>query len=201
MKRKDGEIIVQKQDALQNFNNRYLKEYYGKEVVLGDGNVNANVLLIGEAPGKDEVKLAKPFVGAAGKNLDEFLAIVGIDRNSIYITNAIKYRLSRVNLDTGRIVNRPATVDEIKSNRMFLAEEVNIIAPRFIVTLGNVPLKSIINDYGIGIGTVHGELKNITLFEKDYSLFPLYHPASIIYNRKLKDVYIKDLEKLKDIIG
>lgn len=187
-------------EQLKKLYEDYRKEFEGYEIVVGDGNIDARLLLIGEAPGRDEVRLGKPFVGAAGKNLTEFLELLGIDRNAVYITNAIKYRLSRVNDETGRVVNRPATGREIDSNRKYLREEVSIIGPLYIVTLGNVPLKALMGDKGYGIGQVHGRIQTISIAQKDFLLFPLYHPASIIYNRSLKDVYIKDVMALKEIL-
>lgn len=191
---------MSKSEQLNILYEDYKKEFAGEEIVLGDGNVDSSLLLIGEAPGKDEVRLARPFVGMAGKNLSEFLEVLGMDRESIYITNAIKYRLSKVNPQTGRVVNRPASKEEINSNRQYLLKEIEIINPRYIVTLGNVPLKAITDDHNISIGTVHGELKTVPISGKEYSLFPLYHPASIIYNRNLKDIYINDIKKLKGSI-
>lgn len=190
-----------KQELLEKLYQKYKEEFEGKEIVLGEGNSDADILLVGEAPGREEVKLSRPFVGMAGKNLDEFLDLLGIKRHSIYITNAIKFRLSKLNPDTGRLVNRPALKEEIKLNRNFLIEEVGIIKPKYIVTLGNVPLKSVTNDFSINIGEVHGRIKNISIEGIEYKLFPLYHPASIIYARSLKEVYIGDLKMLRDIIN
>lgn len=195
-----GEDEMTKTKALNDLYQKYKNEFEDKEIVLGDGNVNSQLLLIGEAPGKEEVKLSKPFVGMAGKNLSEFLEILKIDRQSIYITNAIKYRLSKVNEKTGRTVNRPATQDEIKKNREYLLQEIDIIKPIYIVTLGNVPLRAITDDYNKSIGEVHGAESTILILKKKYFLFPLYHPASIIYRKSLKDIYVKDVEKLKNII-
>jgi len=155
---------------------------------------------VGEAPGKDEVRLSKPFVGAAGKNLSEFLEMLDIDRESIYITNAIKYRLSKINSKTGRTINRPATKEEINLNREYLLKEIDIIKPEYIVTLGNVPLKSVMSDYNINIGDVHGKLMTVTVHSITLNLFPLYHPASVIYNQSLKKVYFEDIQKLKEIL-
>jgi len=191
---------MSKSEQLEELYREYKKEFEGKEIVTGDGNVDADILLIGEAPGKDEVRLAKPFVGMAGKNLSEFLELLGVKREGIYITNAIKYRLSTINPQTGRAVNRPASKEEIDRNREYLLREIEIISPRYIVTLGNVPLKSVTHDYGISIGSVHGEMKAVSISGREYFLFPLYHPASIIYNRKLKSVYIDDIKKLRESI-
>ena len=184
---------------LNDLYSRYNKDFPEKEIVLGDGNLDAVIMLIGEAPGKDEVKLSKPFVGIAGKNLNEFLQVLGLDRSEIFITNAIKYRLSKYNEKTGRFINRPAKEHEIKDNRKYLLEEIKIIEPNIIVTLGNVPLKSIYCCEK-SIGAVHGTVLLIDNDECTYKIFPLYHPASIIYNRGLKKVYFDDVLKLKDIL-
>ncbi len=90
------------------------------ETVMGEGSVNAELMLIGEAPGKEEVKESRPFVGAAGKNLDMFISMLGIKRTDIYITNAIKYRLSELNAKSGRIRNRPATWEKVEQSREYL---------------------------------------------------------------------------------
>jgi len=195
-----GRFIVTKNEELQLLYDKYKKEFAGEEIVLGDGNINSRLLLVGEAPGKDEVRLSKPFVGAAGKNLSEFLEMLDIDRESIYITNAIKYRLSKINSKTGRTINRPATKEEINLNREYLLKEIDIIKPEYIVTLGNVPLKSVMSDYNINIGDVHGKLMTVTVHSITLNLFPLYHPASVIYNQSLKKVYFEDIQKLKEIL-
>lgn len=190
--------MLSKEKRLKDLYNEYMKAYDGKEIVLGEGNIDTKIILIGEAPGKDEVKMSKPFVGAAGKNLLKFLEILGLGRDSIYITNAIKYRLSKINPQSGRIINRPAKNSEIDDNRRYLLEEITIIQPKYIVTLGNVPLKAITNDKGISIGKVHGKLNDICLNDYHCKLFSLYHPASIIYNRGLESVYNDDILKLRN---
>lgn len=191
---------MEKREKLNDLYDEYKEKFREKEIVLGEGNIDSEVILIGEAPGKDEVRLSRPFVGMAGKNLDEFLDLSGINRDSIYITNAIKYRLSKVNPKSGNVVNRPATKADIMENAGFLHREIRIINPRYIVTLGNVPLKSVTGDFNASIGSVHGEKNSVEIMGEEYILFPLYHPASIIYNRELKSVYIEDLSKLRALI-
>ena len=93
---------------LKRLYDEYAQQFAGNEFVFGCGCIEPRLLLIGEAPGREEVKLSRPFSGAAGKNLDEFLELAGIKREDIYITNAIKYRLSKENPKTGRLSNRPA---------------------------------------------------------------------------------------------
>ena len=190
-----------KSEELKKLYEEYNREFQGQEIVVGDGSTNSRLLLVGEAPGRDEVKIGKPFVGAAGKNLAEFLEVLKLDRKSIYITNAVKYRLSKVNEKTGMVVNRPATAKDIEGSRKYLLEEIRILEPQYIVTLGNVPLKSVTGESDISVGQVHGELKEIEIQDKAFLLFPLYHPASIIYNRSLKDIYLNDIGKLGQIIS
>ncbi|ABN54304.1 MAG TPA: uracil-DNA glycosylase [Hungateiclostridium thermocellum] len=192
---------MSKSERLKELYDLYRKEFQEREIVLGDGNVNSRLVLIGEAPGKDEVLKSKPFVGAAGKNLAEFLDVLGLKREDIYITNAIKYRLSKVKPETNRVSNRPATKNEILENRSYLLKEIEIINPEYIVTLGNVPLRSVYGDFSISIGEVHGTLTRVEVLGTEFNLFPLYHPASIIYNVKLKEIYNEDLNKLRMIIG
>lgn len=177
-----------------------MEKFNDKKVVLGAGSCPARIMLIGEAPGKDEVRLSKPFVGSAGKNLEKFLELLDLKREDIYITNLIKYRLSKISEKSGREINRPAKRSDIELNIDFLHKEVSIVRPDIIVTLGNVPLKGITRDFNINIGQCHGILNKIEICGAEYNIFPLYHPASIIYNRSLYDTYVKDLEKLKNII-
>ncbi|AUS96400.1 uracil-DNA glycosylase [Clostridium thermosuccinogenes] len=189
-----------KRELLNELYGRYINEFGDKEIVLGDGNIDSEIVLVGEAPGKDEVKLSKPFVGAAGKNLSQFMDILGIKREDIYITNVIKHRLSKINPNTGRIINRAATKADIDAVKDYLLQEIRIIDPVYVVTLGNVPLKAATGDYGISIGTVHGQTLEVEVLDKVYKFFPLYHPASIIYNRSLKEIYLDDLKKLSQLI-
>lgn len=191
---------MSKKLRLSELYDKYSARFKGKEIVLGDGNPDTKILLVGEAPGRDEVKLGKPFVGMAGKNLKEFLDIIDIERDSIYVTNAIKYRLSKVNPHTGGLVNRPAAREEIRENRDYLLEEILIIRPKYIVTLGNVPLRSVTGNDSINIGNVHGRVMAVQIKGEQFNIFPLYHPASIIYNRDLVAVYKSDIEVLGKLI-
>ncbi len=174
----------------------YANEFAGEELVFGDGNYNSGIAMIGEAPGKDEVIQGKPFVGLAGGKLKEFLDYIGLTREDLYVTNAIKYRLFKTNPKTNKKSNRPAKIIEIKSSMPYLASEMKLLNPRLIITLGNVPLKAITATFNITIGDVHGTVMDVG----GLSVFPLYHPASLIYNRNLEETYYKDLDKLKIIL-
>lgn len=153
-------------------------------------------MLIGEAPGEKEEEMKRPFVGQAGKNLDEFLNILELNREDIYITNVVKIRPYKINPKTNRKSNRPPNSFEIEISLNTLKKEIDIIKPQIIVTLGNIPLRAVLNNKKASIGEFHGKAINIDSF----ILFPLYHPASIIYNRSLKEIYYEDILKLKALI-
>lgn len=187
-----------KQELISELYQEYACQFTGNEFVFGCGCMEPKLLLIGEAPGREEVKLSRPFSGAAGKYLDEFLQLASIDRDEIYITNAIKYRLSKVNPKTGRLSNRPATREEIMSSRRFLLKEIELIEPTCVVTLGNVPLRAVVGNLSVNIGDRHGSASQVRIGDREFLLFPLYHPASVIYNRSLRQTCEADILKLRN---
>lgn len=189
-------LEVIKEKCIQCFYDKYGDE---KIIVFGEGNEKAKIMLIGEAPGKQETLQKRPFVGQAGKNLDEFLQALQLNREDIYISNVVKYRPYKINEKKNTTSNRPPKKDEIKECMPFLLEEIDYISPEIIVTLGNVALKSVLDDNKATIGEFHGQLLNLD--NRVSMLFPLYHPASIIYNRSLKAVYDDDIQKLRQIVS
>lgn len=170
-----------------------------KKIVMGEGNENSKILLIGEAPGEQESKLGRPFVGKAGKNLDEFIDHLELQREDIYITNVVKYRPTRLSSKTNKPINRTPTKVEINQFKPYLFDEIVNIKPQIIVTLGNTPLQTLLGKE-FKIGEVHGQKLNITINNLKFEVFPLYHPAAIIYNRSLKEIYISDLDILKKVL-
>lgn len=187
-------------EQLSNFYEEYADRFAGNEFVPGCGKIKPKLLLVGEAPGRDEVRLSRPFSGAAGKYLDEFLELAGIGRENIYITNAIKYRLSKTNPRTGSISNRPAAREEIKSSRPFLLREIGMICPECIVTLGNVPLWAVTGNFSLNIGERHGTAAVKRIGGREYLLYPMYHTASVIYNRSLKQICETDILNLREFV-
>ena len=161
-------------------------------LVFGEGPKHAKLMLIGEAPGEQETLQGRPFVGKAGQNLDHFLALAGLSREEIYISNAVKLRPTKTG-KTGRLSNRPPTKDEIALFRPWLMREIEEVAPEMIATLGNVPLRAV-TGRSLSIGEVHGQV--LDAGETGLPLFALYHPASLIYNRSLTDVYEQDVRAL-----
>ena len=166
--------------------------YVGEKKVLvhGEGEAGARVMLIGEAPGQQETLARRPFVGKAGKNLDEFLEMAEIDRSQLYVSNTVKFRPTRVSA-AGRIVNRPPTREEINLFLPWLRREIELVRPQAVVTLGNVPLRALTASRAT-IGERHGQFMQADGLE----IYPMYHPASIIYNPSLREVYTADVQRL-----
>lgn len=195
---------------MQDFQQKMTRFFEGlwpaeeKVLVFGEGNAKQPpIMLIGEAPGEQESLQGRPFVGKAGKNLDGFLQVLELNREDIYISNVVKIRPTKVS-DKGRISNRPPSKEELALFTPYLMEEILLVQPRMIVTLGNVALKALCGQKAV-IGDMHGKPVQVTVtHEKQsaaFSLFPLYHPASIIYNRSLQAVYDEDLQVLKMLLG
>lgn len=154
--------------------------------VFGNGNEKAEVIFIGEAPGKKEDETGIPFVGAAGKFLDEMLGSIKMVRSDIYITNIVKYRPPN---------NRDPLPEEKESCKDWLHEELNIIAPKLIVFLGRHSMNHFFPE--LKISEAHGKLiiKNIHGINTKYFL-PLYHPAAALYNGGLREELLKDFAKI-----
>lgn len=164
-----------------------------KILVFGDGNSDhPPIMLIGEAPGEQETLKRRPFVGKAGKNLDEFLDLMGMERETLYVSNVVKIRPTSLG-KTGRVRNRAPSKEEIALFLPFLMKEIDLVKPQSIVTLGNVPLKALLGPKAT-VGDLHGRWHTAS---NGLPLFALYHPAAIIYRRELKEVYAQDVLALK----
>ncbi|MDD3242541.1 MAG: uracil-DNA glycosylase [Eubacteriales bacterium] len=186
-----------------------LREVYpaGDTVMVpGEGSPEARLVLVGEAPGEQETLQRKPFVGKAGQNLSRFLELLELRREDIYITNVVKFRPVKIHPTRGSLSNRPPKREEIGLCYHLLMKELSILAPQVVVTLGNTALRAVTDDGALTIGSAHGALtigsahgapRPLSLPGLETSLFPLYHPASIIYNRALQTTYEEDLHALK----
>lgn len=164
-----------------------------KILVFGDGNTDhPPLMLIGEAPGEQETLKRRPFVGKAGKNLDGFLELMGMERQEIYVSNVVKIRPTARGA-SGRVRNRAPSKEEIALFLPFLMKEIDLVAPRALVTLGNVPLRAL-TGRSLPIGRVHGQALE---GEDGQLLFALYHPASVLYNPALRATYAQDLAQLR----
>lgn len=176
----------------------FAKLYTGQErpLVFGDGNAQRpQLMLVGEAPGEQEVLQRRPFVGKAGKNLDEFLELAQLERSDIYVSNVVKVRPTEKG-PTGRTRNRAPNQEELALFIPFLMREVMLVQPRIIATLGNVPLQAFLGKHAT-VGECHGK---VHLTQDGLQVFSMYHPASVIYRPQLKSVYREDVLILRDML-
>ena len=158
-------------------------------LVMGDGHPDADVVLIGEAPGKNEDEQGLPFVGAAGKFLNEMLAGIGLDRQDIYITNIVKYRPPN---------NRDPLPDEKKAFWPYLVRQLEVIAPKLVVTLGRHSMEYFLPSQKIS--AIHGQPKRINFNGGKLVVMPLYHPAAALYNGGMRETLIEDFNQIPIII-
>jgi len=164
------------------------------QLVFGDGNPDAEVVFIGEAPGKNEDIQGVPFVGAAGKFLDEMLAEISMKREDIYITNIVKYRPPN---------NRDPLPEEKTDFLPYLQAQLDIIQPAVVVTLGRHSMNCFLPD--LQISKVHGQPKRIKVqfMGNDVTplvILPLFHPAAALYNGAMRQTLIDDFCKIPTII-
>ncbi len=159
-------------------------------VVPGKGSADAQIMFIGEAPGKKEDEIGEPFVGAAGKFLSELLATINLKREDIYITNVVKYRPPN---------NRDPLPEEVADCQLWLQEQINLIDPVLIIPLGRhalerfVPGRKISEDHGRAFRReIDGVGKRV--------FYALYHPAAALYNGSLRDTLITDFARIPKII-
>jgi len=157
------------------------------QAVFGNGNADAEIIFIGEAPGKNEDLKGIPFVGAAGRFLDEMLSEIGKKREDIYITNIVKYRPPN---------NRDPEPKEKEACNEWLIDEIKIISPKLIVFLGRHSMARFFPE--AKISEIHGKLliKNIPELNKKQAFMPLYHPAAALYNGGMRETLIKDFKKI-----
>ena len=160
------------------------------QLVMGDGNPDADIVLIGEAPGKNEDEQGVPFVGAAGKFLNEMLASAGMNREDVYITNIVKYRPPN---------NRDPLPEEKKAFWPYLLKQLQIIKPKIVVTLGRHSMEYFLP--GQYISKIHGQPKRIQLDGHKIVIIPLYHPAAALYNGSMRQTLIDDFMRMPEIIA
>ena len=157
--------------------------------VPGEGNPNAKVMLIGLGPGKQEDLEGRPFVGAAGKFLNELLSIVGINRKDVFITNVMKCFLP----------NNRATEEQVKACSQYLEKQIEIVKPKVLITLGNVATEVIFKKFGLRkqtISHVHAEVFKVPTLLGVLTIIPMYHPATALYNPALKETLRDDWVKV-----
>ncbi len=161
------------------------------QVVFGAGNADADLMFVGEAPGAKEDASGIPFVGAAGKLLDELLAGVGLERDDVFIANVLQCRPPG---------NRDPQPGEIDNCQGYLMRKVELIRPRVICTLGNFATK-LLRGEPVGISRLHGQAEIITIGNRAVRLYPLYHPAAALYTRALLETLRADVARLPALLA
>lgn len=181
------EVLNLKESPLYQY-----REDNGYLPVIGEGNHDADIMFIGEAPGESEAKSGRPFCGRSGKLLDEFLEHVDLVREDVYITNVLKDRPP---------ANRDPQPEEIVLYTPFLRRQIAIIEPKVIATLGRFSMEFIASEYGVDLdGTitqVRGKVFEINEGEQTMTFIPLFHPAVALYDGSKRDVLKDDFEILK----
>ena len=157
-------------------------------LVMGDGSPTADIVFIGEAPGKNEDEQGLPFVGAAGKFLNEMLASIGLERKDVYITNIVKYRPPN---------NRDPLPEEKVAFWPYLVKQLQIIQPKVIITLGRHSMEYFLP--GMKISDVHGQPKRIVFGDRKVIIMPLFHPAAALYNGGLRQTLLDDFAKVPKV--
>lgn len=151
------------------------------QLVFGVGNADADIVFIGEAPGQKEDEQGEPFVGAAGRFLNEMLAAADLKREDVYITNIVKYRPPN---------NRDPLPEEKRAFWPYLMQQLEIIAPKVVITLGRHSGECFIPN--IHISTDHGHARRVKYHEYEFLVIPLYHPAAALYNGGMRQTLIDD---------
>jgi DNA polymerase len=158
-------------------------------LVIGAGNLDADIVFIGEAPGKNEDETGLPFVGAAGRFLDEMLASANLKRDDVYITNVVKYRPPN---------NRDPSPEEKAAFMPYLLKQLQTIDPKVIITLGRHSMEYFLP--GMKISEIHGQPKRIQFGDHKVVIIPLFHPAAALYNGSLRQTLIDDFLRVPMII-
>jgi DNA polymerase len=161
------------------------------QVVFGSGDPTADLMFVGEAPGFHEDKQGIPFVGAAGKLLDQLLSVIGLVRADVYVCNVLKCRPPG---------NRDPMPDEIEACEAHLWRQIELIQPRVVATLGNFATK-LLSGRPTGITRVHGQEHETTLGGRRVLLYPLYHPAAALYTPRMLEVLTSDFARIPELLG
>jgi len=163
--------------------------------VPGEGPVPARILFIGEAPGRNEDAQGRPFVGRAGKILDDLLAGIGIARDDVFITNIVKCRPPN---------NRDPTPAEIEACRPYLERQIALIRPEVIVPLGRFAMRWVLESHGVKPGPIsemHGTVVRIQWSGGKRTVVPVYHPAATIYRPALRETLAADFGTIREVLG
>ncbi|HFD40616.1 MAG TPA: uracil-DNA glycosylase [Anaerolineae bacterium] len=154
--------------------------------VPGEGPEDAEIMFIGEGPGFHEDRLGRPFVGAAGKYLDELLGKIGIRREEVYIANVVKCRPPG---------NRDPRPEEIEACRPYLDRQIEIVRPRIIVTLGRFSMQRYFP--GASISRIHGRPKRVG----NVIYYPMFHPAAALHQPRWRSLVEEDMMRIPELLS
>ncbi len=163
--------------------------------VPGSGNEKAEVVFVGEAPGREEDLKGEPFVGAAGKLLNEMLSKIGLKREDVFICNVLKCRPPN---------NRDPTPEEVEACGNFLVRQLNVIRPKVVVCLGRFAANFIFDIFGLeftSISKVKGKVFETEMWDRKVKVLPIYHPAAILYRPQLREEYEQQFRKIGEILN
>ncbi len=192
-KEKRMKDVAQEVEALSSSPLYEYRRENGYKAVVGEGDLDASVMFIGEAPGEQEAKSGRPFVGASGRVLSELLEEIGLEREDVYITNVVKDRPPD---------NRDPRTDEIALYTPFLLRQLEIIQPKVIATLGRFAMEFALKQFnlplrGEKISDLHGKPLAVQTDTGEITLIPLFHPAVALYNRNQRKTLEADFQELK----
>ena len=160
------------------------------QVVFGDGNPNASIMFVGEAPGREEDQAGRPFVGRSGRLLDRLLGEAGIAREQTYVANLVGCRPPQ---------NRNPLAEEIAACQHWLRAQLEIVDPEVICSLGNFATKLLRND-STGITRIHGSAERVNIAGVERTLYPLFHPAAALRSRATLELLAADLLRLPGLL-
>lgn len=191
MRKVRDDVVTDK--SLPLYKNRIKNKYHP---VMGEGSHDADIMFIGEGPGKNEALTGKPFCGASGRILDELLEFAGIKREDVYIGNILKDRPPE---------NRDPLPAEVEAYGPYLDRQIDIIQPKIIATLGRFSMKYIMEKFGLSdkletISNAHGKVYDAKVSYGDIKIVPLFHPAVSVYDASKKDMLKEDLKILTKLL-
>jgi DNA polymerase len=183
------ENLTDLQSVLENFVSHLPLAKKAQDIVHGEGNDKADIMLIGEAPGYHESVQRRPFVGRSGQLLRKTLAEIACSAEEVFISNIVKVRPPN---------NRDPSAKEILAYKPFLDKEIELIKPKLIITLGRFSMAKFLE--GVKISQIHGRLHTMRWQEQNLFVLPMYHPAAALRSSQVKELFISDFKKIKKIM-
>jgi uracil-DNA glycosylase family 4 len=186
---------MNKKETLQQIKSQLLNDTTlplrdtANNLVFGEGNPDADLYFLGEAPGRREDETGRPFVGLAGRILEKMLENINLTRENVYISNIVRYRPPK---------NRPPKPDEIKAFAPSVVGEITTVNPKLVIPLGKFAMEKFLPEEKIS--QAHGKIYNVTWEGKKMTVLPFYHPAAALRSTKVKNMLAEDFKKLPELL-